>query len=240
MSDKYPYILLLQWITIVLAVLFGLFLAWNYAFIQTLLDNDISYISSVIIAIFFITTVVAGFRVVYLSRELGNAAFITSTLQQHCGELQLDDNGNLLSRDVSLPECLLQQQLSKQLIRRNCNEQNPAGGSRLMLENLEKNLAQNHEFGWLVADLMIKLGLLGTVIGFIYMLGAVATIDNADITTIQNMLVDMSAGMRIALYTTLTGLLAGMLLGIQYHFLDRGAGRLMSIVSDTVETYIIN
>ena len=70
------------------------------------------------------------------------------------------------------------------------------------------------------------------------MLGSVATIDNADIATIQNMLVDMSAGMRIALFTTLTGLLGGMLLGLQYHFLDRGAGRLMGIVSDTIETYI--
>ena len=106
-----------------------------------------------------------------------------------------------------------------------------------MLENMEKEISGSHDFGWLVADMMIKLGLLGTVIGFIVMLGSVAVIENADITTIQNMLTDMSSGMRIALFTTLTGLLAGLLLGLQYHFLDRAAGRLTYIISDVVETY---
>ncbi|MCW8962272.1 MAG: MotA/TolQ/ExbB proton channel family protein [Gammaproteobacteria bacterium] len=236
MPSRYPHLLFLQWLSIALAVLFGFYLAWDYDLISALFENDKSYISSIIIIIFFLTTVAAGFRVVFLSRELEKAAFIADTLRRHCGDIELKDDGALVSRDTRLPGCLLQEQLFKQIMRRQCSEQST--GSHLMLENMEKRITENHDFGWLIADMMIKLGLLGTVIGFIFMLGSVATIDNADIATIQNMLVDMSAGMRIALFTTLTGLLGGMLLGLQYHFLDRGAGRLMGIVSDTIETYM--
>jgi biopolymer transport protein ExbB/TolQ len=37
---------------------------------------------------------------------------------------------------------------------------------------------------WFTADLMIKLGLLGTVIGFIYMLGSVTGIEQIDINNV--------------------------------------------------------
>lgn len=238
MASRYPHVLLLQWLSIVLVVLFGFFLAWDYGLLAALFENDKSYISSVIITIFFLTTVGAGFRMVFLSRELEKAVLIADTLRKHCGDMTVKDNGMINSRDEELPCGLLHEQLFKQLMRKECNEQ--TSGSRLMLDNLEKLIAEKHDFGWLVADIMIKLGLLGTVIGFIFMLGSVTSIDNADIATIQNMLLDMSAGMRVALFTTLTGLLGGMLLGLQYHFLDRAAVRLMAIVSDTVETYIGN
>lgn len=238
MASRYPHVLLLQWLSIVLVVLFGFFLAWDYGLLAALFENDKSYISSIIITIFFLTTIGAGFRMVFLSRELEKAAMIADVLREHCGDISLQDNGMIHSRDTELPCCLLHEQLFKQLMRKECNEQ--ASGSRLMLDNLEKLIAEKHDFGWLVADIMIKLGLLGTVIGFIFMLGSVTSIDNADIATIQNMLLDMSAGMRVALFTTLTGLLGGMLLGLQYHFLDRAAARLMAVISDTVETYIGN
>ena len=236
MSARYPHLLLLQWLAVTLVVLFGFYLAWDYGLISVLLENDKSYISSIILTIFVLTTIAAGFRVVYLSRELERAEDIAQLLRVNCGEMKLSDTGCVSSRESELPACLLHDQLYKQLMRQKCGEQ--TNGSRVMLENMEKDISANHDFGWLVADTMIKLGLLGTVIGFIIMLSSVAVIDNADIATIQNMLTDMSAGMRIALFTTLTGLLGGMLLGIQYHFLDRGAGRLMAIISDTIETYL--
>lgn len=236
MPKHYPHLLLLQWLSVTLVVLFGFYLAWDYGLISILIESDKSYISSIIMTIFVLTTIAAGFRVVFISRELESAEHIVRLLRTNCGEIKLRDSGGVYSRDTDLPDCLLHDQIYKQLMRQQCSEQ--TSGSRLMLDNMEKDISANHDFGWLVADTMIKLGLLGTVIGFIMMLGSVAVIDNADIATIQNMLTEMSAGMRIALFTTLTGLLGGMLLGLQYHFLDRGAGRLMGIISDTIETYL--
>ncbi len=233
---RYSYQLFLQWLAVVLAVLFGFYLAWDFGMFAALLEHDKSYISSIIIVIFIITTAAAGFRVVYLSREIDRAEYIEATLRENCGEMGLNESGRVLSKGTEFQDCLLHEQLYKQLMRQQCSTQTK--GSRLMLENMEKDISANHDFGWFIADTMIKLGLLGTVIGFIIMLGSVAVIDNADISTIQNMLIDMSGGMRIALFTTLAGLLAGMLLGLQYHFLDRGAGRLMGMISDTIETYL--
>lgn len=235
MSSRYPHLLFLQWLSIMLAVLFGFYMAWHYGLITALLESDKSYISSIIITIFLITTANAGWRAVYLSRELERAQFIADTLKRHHGNMTLNDNDAVYSKDIRLPVCLLQQQLFKQLTRIQHGERPEV--SQLMLENVEKHVSESHALGWLVADMMIKLGLLGTVIGFIFALGSVTAIDNVDIATVQNMLVEMSAGMRIALFTTLTGLLGGMLLGVQYHFMERGGSRLMSIISDTTETY---
>lgn len=233
---QYSYQLFLQWLAVVLAVLFGFYLAWDLGMLSMLVEYDKSYISSIIIIIFLLATTVAGFRMAFLSREINRAEYIAAMLRENSGEIRPGEAGRIFSGGAELPACLLCEQLYKQLMRQQCSNQ--TGSSRLMLENMEKAVSANHDFGWLVADAMIKLGLLGTVIGFIIMLGAVAVIDNADIATIQNMLIDMSGGMRIALFTTLAGLLAGMLLGLQYHFLDRGAGHLMSIIGDTVETYL--
>ena len=233
---RHSHQIFLQWLAIILAVLFGFYVVWDLGMIAILLEYDKSYISSIIAIIFMMTTVAAGLRVAFLSREIDRAEDIVTMLRDSHGDMELRDNSRIFSAGRQLPACLLHEQLYKQLMRRQHSHQ--AGSSPLMLESMEKDISASHDFGWFMADIMIKLGLLGTVIGFIVMLGSVAVIDNADITTIQNMLVDMSAGMRIALFTTLSGLLAGMLLGLQYYFLDRGARCLMGLIGDTIETYL--
>ena len=94
--------------------------------------------------------------------------------------------------------------------------------------------------GWLVADTMLKLGLLGTVIGFIVMLGAVASLENYDVTTMQGLLTSMSGGMRIALYTTLSGMIAALLLAVQYQYLGRRADGLIAEIQELTTVYYLS
>ena len=101
-----------------------------------------------------------------------------------------------------------------------------------LIEALERRIMGAHQLGWLLADLMVKLGLLGTVVGFIAMLGALTTLGSFDVAAIQGLLLDMSTGMRIALFTTLSGLGAGVLLGIQYHVVERGAEQLLARIAE--------
>lgn len=61
---------------------------------------------------------------------------------------------------------------------------------------------------------MLKLGLLGTVIGFIFMLGSLVDLNSIDINVMQKLLTQMSGGMKVALFTTLTGMSCGVLLNI--------------------------
>ena len=102
--------------------------------------------------------------------------------------------------------------------------------------DLQQQVRAGHASGWFVADLMIKLGLLGTVIGFIFMLNSVAQMETTDLNAAKLMLIQMSGGMRIALFTTLAGLSSGLILGIQYQLLDRAADRLFGIIVTSVDT----
>jgi len=56
---------------------------------------------------------------------------------------------------------------------------------------------------------------------------------------LQTMLVDMSGGMRVALLTTLTGLVGGMLTGLQYHMAERGAEELIAGITEITEVYVV-
>ena len=238
MVIQHSYTLFLQWLTLALLSLFGLYLAWDLGLIAILLQYDTSYVSSIILVVFLITSMVIGFRAMWLSREIDYALHIIALLHSRSSVLQLNASGQVVYDGLELPSSLLQSQIQKQLTRlaKGKSKQSDNPVSHLMLDNVEKAVVIPHELGWLIADITIKLGLLGTVIGFVIMLSAVAVGDNTDITTIQNMLIDMSSGMKIALYTTLSGLLSGMLLALQCHLIDRGANRLVILISDTVET----
>jgi hypothetical protein len=88
-----------------------------------------------------------------------------------------------------------------------------------------------HETAWWFAASAIKLGLLGTVVGFIVMASRIGAMPGFDVDQIQALLKQMMAGMAIALYTTLVGLTANLWLGLQLLLLDRAADR---IVADIV------
>ena len=83
-----------------------------------------------------------------------------------------------------------------------------------------------HETAWWFAAAAIKLGLLGTVVGFIVMASQIGRMPSFDLDQVQNLLKQMTAGMAIALYTTLVGLIANLWLGMQLLLLDRLADRL--------------
>jgi hypothetical protein len=88
-----------------------------------------------------------------------------------------------------------------------------------------------HETAWWFAASAIKLGLLGTVVGFIVMASRIGAMPGFDVDQIQALLKQMTAGMAIALYTTLVGLVANLWLGLQLLLIDRTADR---IVADIV------
>ncbi len=72
------------------------------------------------------------------------------------------------------------------------------------------------DVGWFVAESCLALGMVGTVTGFLYMLGtAFENIDITNATTLQDALASMARGMSTALYTTLTGLIASLVIKLQ-------------------------
>ncbi|MBE8220402.1 MAG: MotA/TolQ/ExbB proton channel family protein, partial [Alphaproteobacteria bacterium] len=88
-------------------------------------------------------------------------------------------------------------------------------------------LAQKLGHGYLAADVVLKLGLMGTIIGFILMLRPISEINGFDATNLQIALTAMSGGMAVALYTTLSGLVCNILLRLQFQMLSEAMQSLL-------------
>ena len=82
--------------------------------------------------------------------------------------------------------------------------------------------------GFFVADILLKLGIIGTVIGFIIMLSSLSTIDEMNLSKMNNLLLSMSSGMKVALYTTLSGLICSILLTIQNNYFENKINNFIS------------
>lgn len=96
---------------------------------------------------------------------------------------------------------------------------------QLMDSDIE-NICHANEPGWFLSEIFTTLGLIGTFIGIIVMLMAsFADIDPSNTLLLKHTLADISRGMGAALYTSVVGLICGMLLKIQLfdfqHSLER-------------------
>ena len=95
-------------------------------------------------------------------------------------------------------------------------------------EQLKSRLYEIVDNGFFVADILLKLGIVGTVIGFIIMLSSLSTIDEMNLSKMNNLLLSMSSGMKVALYTTLSGLICSILLTIQNNYFENKINNFIS------------
>ena len=73
---------------------------------------------------------------------------------------------------------------------------------------------------WFMAEVMVALGMIGTVTGFILMFGeAFAALDTSDPASISAVLTDMASGLGVALVTTLVGLVSSFALKAELVFI---------------------
>ena len=76
------------------------------------------------------------------------------------------------------------------------------------------------ERGWLWSDIVLSLGMIGTVIGFMMMLAGFIDVDFSDFDSVQDLIMKLSAGMSTSLSTTLVGLISSVILKIQFFSLE--------------------
>ncbi len=86
----------------------------------------------------------------------------------------------------------------------------------------------SHHTAWWVNGIQLKLGLLGKVIGFSMLAIQIGQMDNFDPAQSQDLLKNLTAGLGVALLTTMVGLVANILLGLQLTRLDRYADALVA------------
>ena len=76
------------------------------------------------------------------------------------------------------------------------------------------------ESGWFWSDNVLSLGMIGTVIGFMTMLSGFITLDITDPESVQSIIAQLGSGMATALTTTLVGLIASVLIKIQFFMIE--------------------
>ena len=218
---------------------FGLFAAWREEVILLLYRGDNSKLSWVITLLFVVMLCHCARRARFLSCELNAAGRATALLREGAPEAR---DGWVRAGGRALPDCLLTRHLldllhQAQVPTRAGAEaavQDPERGrdqtltgNPELLEALENELKNPHNIGWFCTDIMIKLGLLGTIIGFVLMLGSVVNVSDFDANAMQNILKQMSSGMGTALYTTFAGLVCSILTAAQFFMLDQAADELV-------------
>ncbi|MBS83102.1 MAG: hypothetical protein CMD65_03095 [Gammaproteobacteria bacterium] len=213
----------IKWLYFIIILLIFITILYKLGFIADLFISDISYISSLILILFTIFTFKVGREIYYIM----NTA------------IKLDDistnNYNLTSNSIKIQysdnffyDCVINH-MSRYKLKSGINDE--------LNKNFEFEITKPLEIGWLMSDLLLKLGLIGTVIGFIIMLNSVTLIENFDLTMMQDLLKKMSGGMKVALYTTLTGLVTSILLSMQYKYMEEKIYEIISIVNINIELY---
>ncbi|MDJ0739572.1 MAG: MotA/TolQ/ExbB proton channel family protein [Gammaproteobacteria bacterium] len=227
-----------RWLIFFGVVLFGGFVALDAGLVGHLLRSDASYLSSVIVVMLAVASLDAGRRAYRLGSELCQTQQIIDAARGDGALFTTADDDGVTFADGAAGDSFAHHHLL--LLANKTYRNGELCTQDLLLERLENALGRGHETGWFLAELMIRLGLLGTVIGFIFMLGSVANVTSVDLHALQQLLTNMSGGMRIALYTTLTGLGAGILLSFQYRLLDAGVDRLMAEIIELSEVHVID
>ncbi len=237
-----PYHLLLIWLIIMGLFVMITFITWYENLLILVYTTDKSYLCYVITLLFVIVLIHCARRIYYLSTQLMNSKNVEVLIRSN-PDLTLHMVGEQvhLNGDKVLPDCVVTDFIHD-LLKKGKNKNAETDESHPITELIEvyqSKLKGPHEFGWYSADLMLKLGLLGTIIGFILMLGSVANITDFDVTTMQSILRNMGNGMGTALYTTLAGLIFSILTTSQYHMLDRTVDELIEITKHLTQVYIL-
>ncbi len=221
---------LLRWLVFTGFTAFAGFLLWRYGLFRLMLRSDRTYISSVISVLYVGASLHCLSRTIAVSRE--------GDRERRTARALIESTGEAVFSAETLPEGLTGDHI------RDLAEKARAQGARrldqtLLLRGLADRMRGSNGFGNFASDSLMKLGLLGTIIGFIIMLAPISGLDVSDKSVLKSSMGVMSDGMAVAMYTTLAGLVGSILLKLQYYMLEGATSALFARVVRLTETRVV-
>ena len=202
---QYKYLLILRYSLINLVGLIFLFVLITQGYVTKAIKADITNMVIVILTLFAVGFILAAYRTFWLSREL-NYSF-SKTLPSH-----------------SLAKEFLQS--SRKL---------DASSRNNLAASLRIKLSSKINYIKFMANTLVILGLIGTVIGFIIALSGVDGSVSSNPEEVSKMVSTLIQGMSVALYTTLVGSICSVWLNICYQIMSTGANNLLSKIIELGE-----
>ena len=225
------YAPLLRWLVFTGVTIFAAALLWRYGLIRLMIESDRTYITLAIMALYGGASLHCLWRTIVISREAEAGRRVAARI--------VDASAGLAGGDLdALPQCVVSGHIRDLALKARAQ-----GAGRidqtLLLRALADKLRGSNGFGAFASDTLMKLGLLGTIIGFIIMLAPIAGLDASDRTLMKSSMGLMSGGMAIAMYTTLAGLVGSILLKFQYYMLDAATAQVFSNAVALTETRVV-
>src|SRR5712691_3217695 len=236
-TDRLP---LLRWLIFTGVCAFGFVLAWYFGLFRLMLQSDKTYISAIITVLYGAVTVHCFVRTVVISRELDTANRVLSLVSRNGGGGFTVAGQNVVTADGSrLPPGQVTGHIRNLILKAGLQGRHRIDQT-LLLRGLADALRGPNQLGAFASDALMKLGLLGTIIGFILMLAPIAGLDAADRASVKSSMGLMSDGMAVAMYTTLSGLIGSILVQTQYYMLDEATAKLFGLATDLTEVFVVS
>ncbi len=228
--------MLLRALILTSLILFGFFLITERGLLSLTLESDRSNISTIILTLYALLSLHWLYLVLQLSADQ-KALDETRSYFEGARFLSLREDRVCINDKVLEPGIF--SDYLKDLIKKSENTSGHEIDHGILLEALGERLMAKYAFGHYASDMLLKFGLLGTIIGFIMMLKPVGELTDFDPNVLQQLLGQMSGGMAVALFTTISGLVTSTLLALQYQLIDAGAIRFIDRVAVSVDVMVI-
>jgi MotA/TolQ/ExbB proton channel family len=236
-NDHLP---LLRWLMFTGVCAFGAVIAWYYGLFHLMLASDKTYISAIIGLLYIAATAHCFVRTAVISREMDAAQRVSAIVGRGTQSLKVVGQEVVAGDGTRLPRGLVTEHIRNLVLKAGLQGHHQRLDQTLLLRGLADALRGPNQLGSFASDALMKLGLLGTIIGFILMLAPIAGLDSADRASIKSSMGLMSDGMAVAMYTTLSGLVGSILLQTQYYMLDEATAKLFALATDVTEVFVVS
>ncbi len=208
-----------KWALFVALITIGAIVSYDYGLLTYLFAADRSRITVLIAVLFVAFSGHCLWILIELSREYRRAMTWKAELAKSRKVPDLPLGGGMVDSFVA------------DVIRSREHPSEVEGNAHLLMMSLGASFRRRTRVGTYGADLLYKLGMLGTMVGFVMMLNSMGDLANFDVETLRGALQKMIAGMAVSLLTTIAGLIGGILLRIEYNIAD-------ALVTDISQTTI--
>lgn len=232
------YVVLLRWLIVACLIVVAIIAVIELGLVSTMIQIDRTHLSILVSLVFIGTSIHCGFATAGLSKELNAARRVQRAIAANPTNFRVVDDKVLIGDGVELLPCLLTDHIRNVLIKAR-TETGELLDHSILMHAMADGLRSRLQVGVFVVDALPKIGLVGTVIGFILMLKPISAIKTFDPLTMKAAMSDMSSGMATALSVTLTALIGSLILKLQYYFLEMGTIELHKIIAETTDLYVV-
>ncbi len=230
---------LLRWLVFTGFCVFGFALLWRYGLFRLMLASDKTDISLIIALLYLATTLHCLWRTNVISKELDAARRIEAIVSAGPRTLTVAGRNVVADGGDRLPPGAVTDHIRNLVLKAGLQGDRRLDQT-LLLRSLADTLRGPNMLGSFASDSLMKLGLLGTIVGFILMLAPIAGLDAANQGALRSSMSLMSDGMAVAMYTTLSGLVGSILVKIQYNMLDSATAKLFSLATSITEVFVVS